>query len=228
LALARDASQDPGTLDRRSAGASGLFAGSAERPAQDREAAVTRSVFPRLLRALAEETRDLNPRLLLAGALVGLLPNLSFSRLRTAIYRHVGGIRIGPQSRILGRIEFTGTGPGMQDLVIGSNCIINAHLFVDLNAEIRIGDRVSIGHHVTLITADHEVGPACYRAGPVRPLPISIGDGSWIGAGTTMLPGVSFGRASVAAAGSLVSGRVPDNRMVGGVPARALKSLPLE
>ncbi len=43
-----------------------------------------------------------------------------------------------------------------------------------------------------------------------------------------MRPGVTIGRSSVVAAGSLVSGDVPENRMAGVVPARSLKSLPNE
>jgi acetyltransferase-like isoleucine patch superfamily enzyme len=85
---------------------------------------------------------------------------------------------------------------------------------------------VSSGHHVVLVTAEHEVGPAARRAGDKRPRPITIEDGCWIGARTTILPGVRIGASSVVAAGSLVAADVPPCKVVGGVPARVLKSLP--
>lgn len=181
----------------------------------------------RLVRALREEVLDLNLRLVLATLVVSLLPDGCFARLRTVVYR-LAGLQIGPRSLILGRIEFTGAGRLHENLRVGSHTIINAHFFADLNGPVTIGDWVAIGHHVTLITAEHELGPAYCRAGPTRPAPIQIGDGAWIGAGSTILPGTTLGKSIVVAAGSLVSGRVPDNKMVGGVPARPLKSLPPE
>jgi acetyltransferase-like isoleucine patch superfamily enzyme len=181
----------------------------------------------RLKRVTVEEVENLQFRLLLANLVVMCLPPVTFSRLRTAIYR-LAGLRIGPHSIILGRIKFTGLGPITRRLQIGSNTIINVDFFADLNADIRIGNWVSIGHDVTFITAEHLVGPASCRAGKMRPTPISVEDGCWIGARSTILPGVTIGKSSIVAAGSVVSGSVPPNRMVGGNPARPLKSLPTE
>jgi maltose O-acetyltransferase len=185
------------------------------------------SLASRVLPALGTETEGLHFRLLLANLILRLLPSSSFARLRTAIYR-LAGLQIGAHSLIFGRIEFTGLGSITKRLRIGSNAIINSHCFFDLNADIDIGDWVSIGHHVTFITAGHDLGPAQCRAGRINSQPISVGSGSWIGARTALLPGVSIGNASVIAAGSVVSGAVPANRMVGGAPARPLKSLPAE
>lgn len=181
----------------------------------------------RARRALKSEVENLNLRLIAANFAVSVLPSLGFSRVRTFIYR-LAGIRIGAHSLIFGRMEFTGAPPTPGRLHIGSDTMINDHCFADLNAEIHIGNRVSIGHHVTFVTAEHEVGPASCRAGARRARPIVIDDGCWIGAHSTVLPGVHIGRSSVVAAGSLVSGNVPPNRLVGGVPARALRSLPSE
>jgi acetyltransferase-like isoleucine patch superfamily enzyme len=186
-----------------------------------------RSWLGRAKRVALEEVENLHFRLLLANLIVGLLPNVTFSRLRTAIYR-LAGVQIGPHSLILGRIGFTGFGPIGRRLSIGSNTIINGDCFADLNAEVHIGNWVSIGHHVTFITAAHDLGPAACRAGRLRPDAIVVGDGSWIGARSTILPGVTIGASSVVAAGSVVSGSVPPNRVVGGNPARPLKSLPPE
>jgi maltose O-acetyltransferase len=201
--------------------------GMAESPLPATAPKLKRSFSERVRRALLEEVQQLNLRLLIANLLVRLLPSSTFPRLRTAIYR-LGGLRIGAHSLILGRLELAGSGTLKKRLRIGSNTIVNAHCFLDLNSEVHLGDWVSIGHHVTFITADHEVGPAKCRAGAMKPTPIVIGNGSWIGACSTILPGVSIGESSIVAAGSVVSGNVPPHKVVGGSPARALKALPSE
>jgi len=198
---------------------------SGDRATEQDNAQPARPWLARLCRAIAKDVENLNLRLFLANLLVALLPDGSFSRLRTAIYR-LGGLRIGPYSRIDGRIQFTGNGDPQQRLRIGASTFINSNLFVDLNADVHIGDKVGIGHHVTLITADHKIGPSACRVGDLRPEPINIQDGCWIGACSTILPGVTIGKSSIVAAGSVVSGKVPANKMVGGAPARPLKSLP--
>jgi len=99
---------------------------------------------------------------------------------------------------------------------------------LDLSAEIRIGDRVSIGHHCVLITAQHEVGAPNFRAGANTGQPIHIGDGSWIAARSTILPGVTIAASSIVASGAVVTRDVPSNVLVGGVPARLIRKLTSE
>lgn len=107
---------------------------------------------------------------------------------------------------------------------------IGDRVFINRDAYIRpgttIGDEVRLGPFVRLITDTHEIGPSTRRAGKNRFDPISIGAGSWIGASVTVLGGVSIGRGCVVAAGAVVTNDVPDNTMVGGVPARHLRDLP--
>ena len=57
------------------------------------------------------------------------------------------------------------------------------------------------------------------------PEPIHIGKNVWIGANATILPGVSIGDGAIIAAGAVVSKDVPENSVVGGVPARKIKSI---
>ncbi len=177
-----------------------------------------------LTRAIVEEIENLNPRLILADLLVIALPRLCFSRLRTAIYR-LGGVEIGARTSVLGRLTLTGPGLIHRRLRIGADCIINAPLFLDLSGEIRIGDRVSVGHHSVFITAHHEIGPPDFRAGTNIGRPILIEDGSWIAAGTTILPGITVGHSSIVASGAVVNRNVPSNVLVGGVPARVIRNL---
>jgi len=185
-----------------------------------------RSLFTRITRAIDEEFKNLKPRLILADLLVAVLPRLCFCRLRTAIYR-LAGVEIGPGTSVLGRLTLTGTGPLHRRLRIGSQCIINAPLFLDLSAEIRIGNCVSIGHHTVFITTHHEIGAPDYRSGTTIRRPIVVENGCWIAARATILPGVTIGQSTVVASGSVVARDVPGNVIVGGVPARLIRNLSL-
>ena len=84
---------------------------------------------------------------------------------------------------------------------------------------------VFLGPFVRLITNEHEMGGPQQRAANNAAPPITIGDGTWIGAGATVLGGVTIGRGCMVAAGAVVTPDVPDNTVVGGVPARAIKTL---
>jgi maltose O-acetyltransferase len=179
------------------------------------------------MRAIVEEFVNLNPRLILANLLVMALPRLCFNRLRTAIYR-LAGLKIGPRTLVFGRLTITGPGSIHRRLRIGCDCIINAPLFFDLTAEIRIGDRVSIGHHCVFVTAHHEVGAPNFRAGANVGRPILVEDGSWIAARSTILPGVSIGQSCIVASGAVVAKNVASNSLVGGVPARVIRQLTAE
>ena len=96
---------------------------------------------------------------------------------------------------------------------------------------IEIGRRVSIAPGVILVSesapnnspllSDHpEV-----RGRLVREQPVTIGDDVWLGAGAVVLPGVTVGRGAVVGAGAVVTRDVPPFTIVGGVPARVLRSL---
>jgi acetyltransferase-like isoleucine patch superfamily enzyme len=54
---------------------------------------------------------------------------------------------------------------------------------------------------------------------------IHIKKNVWIGAGATILPGVTVGENAVVAAGAVVSKDVPDNAIVGGIPAKTVRMI---
>jgi maltose O-acetyltransferase len=173
---------------------------------------------------LHEEFSAVHPRYLVVQFFVSLLPHNSLNRLRTFLYR-LCGLSIGKGTVILGKMTLTAQGPMTSRLTIGGNCRINTPLYLELNAPITIGQYVAIGHHVVFITTDHDISCSDNRSGAVTCQPITIEDGAWIGAGVKILPGVTIGKGSVVAAGSLVTQSVPANRLVGGVPARPVKTL---
>ena len=85
-------------------------------------------------------------------------------------------------------------------------------------AGIRIAERVMIGPQVTFITSGHPVDPAERRL-YLTGAPIDVGENVWIGAGATILPGVSIGRDAVIAAGAIVADDVPAASLVTGAKA---------
>ncbi len=106
---------------------------------------------------------------------------------------------------------------------IGKDVFINHGCsFLDLGG-ITIEDNVLIGPQVKLVTENHPLDPA-QRQGLIGK-PILIKKNAWIGAGATILPGVTLGENSVVAAGAVVSKDVPANTVVGGIPAKILKTI---
>ena len=106
---------------------------------------------------------------------------------------------------------------------LGKNVFINhACSFVDMGG-ITIEDEVLIGPKANLITENHPLDPTDRRALICKP--IVIKRKAWIGAAATILPGVTVGENAVVAAGAVVSKDVPANTIVGGVPAKMIKSI---
>lgn len=109
----------------------------------------------------------------------------------------------------------------------GERCFINRNCYLDLHAQITLGDEVVVGHGTSIVTSRHEMGPSVRRAGVVVGVPVVIGSGAWIGANVTILPGVTVGHGAVVAAGAVVTADVPANMLVAGVPARPVRHLDL-
>lgn len=159
------------------------------------------------------------------AALANRIPAHNGVRMRTRLLRR-SGMTIGGGTAFGGRFRVVGVGAGVRSRVtLGMNCWINDGCTFDASADITLGNGVAVGHEVLLITSTHEIGPHFYRAGRSTNLPIEIGDGAWIGARSTVLPGVTIGRGAVVAAGSVVNRSVADNVLVAGVPARVVRSL---
>jgi acetyltransferase-like isoleucine patch superfamily enzyme len=106
---------------------------------------------------------------------------------------------------------------------IGRNVFINFDcVFLDLGG-ITIEDNVLIAPKVSLLSEGHPV--SANNRESLVPGRIHIRRNAWIGAGATILPGVTVGESAVVAAGAVVSRDVPANTIVGGVPAKIIKSI---
>jgi len=108
-------------------------------------------------------------------------------------------------------------------ITIGKNVFINFDCTFLALGGITIEDNVLIGPKVSLITENHPLNPE-ERKG-LTGKPILIKKNAWIGANATILPGVTIGENAVVAAGAVVSKDVPDNTIVGGIPAKFIKSV---
>jgi acetyltransferase-like isoleucine patch superfamily enzyme len=113
---------------------------------------------------------------------------------------------------------------GGSDISVGRNVFVNQNCtFYDLGG-LDIGDDVMIGPNVSLITSGHPIEPAQRRACVIAK-PIVIERNVWIAAGATIIGGVTVGENSVVAAGAVVTRDVPPNSLVGGNPARVIRSV---
>lgn len=108
-------------------------------------------------------------------------------------------------------------------LNIGKNVFINFDCTFLALGGITIEDEVLIGPKVSLITENHPLEPQ-HRKGLIGKS-IHIKKNAWIGANATILPGVTIGENAVVAAGAVVSKDVPNNVVVGGIPAKIVKTI---
>lgn len=109
-------------------------------------------------------------------------------------------------------------------LRIGRNVFVNQGCWLDDIGGIELGDDVMLGPGVRLVSSGHPLDPARRRR-QVTVAPIVVGRNVWIGAGATVLPGVTIGDDAVVAAGAVVTADVPPAVLVAGVPARIVKSV---
>jgi acetyltransferase-like isoleucine patch superfamily enzyme len=133
-----------------------------------------------------------------------------------------GALHLGDNAELefLARIEAKGGKVDIgRDSFIGRGTIIVGH------DRISIGANALIAEYVTIRDHDHEfetTGPTA--ASGMRKAPILIGTNVWIGAKATITRGVSIGNNSVIGANAVVTRDVPANSVVGGAPARLIRT----
>ena len=111
-----------------------------------------------------------------------------------------------------------------KNLKLGKNIFINQNCqILDLGGVTIDDDDVMVGPRVNILSETHPIEPESRKA--LTGKPIHIKTGAWIGAGSTILPGVTVGEHAIVAAGAVVSKDVPDRTVVAGVPAKIIKSI---
>lgn len=133
------------------------------------------------------------------------------------ISRDDRAVTIGDNTRIYRGAEIQGP------VRIGQDCFINRDAYIRPETTLEAG--VFLGPFVRIITDGHHIGEETRRAGVNRLQPVRIGAGTWVGASTTILGGVTIGQGCIIAAGALVNKDIPPNTLAGGVPARVIRHL---
>ncbi len=110
-------------------------------------------------------------------------------------------------------------------LRIGDHCVIGRGSHIVAHNSIVIGDDVFTGPYVYVTDQNHGYTDPDVPIGRQWPsnTAVSIGAGSWLGAGVIVLPGACIGQNVAVAAGSVVRGRIPDRCVIAGVPARVVR-----
>ncbi len=160
-------------------------------------------------------------KLFLLTKLFQFFPETRLFSLKAAMLRWAGA-DVGENVRICSSVRILGKGP----LVLGNDVWIGPETLIVASASIRIGNFVDIAPRVFIGTGTHEVDTLGeHSAGKGISKDIVIEDGVWIGVSSVILAGVVIGRKSVIAAGAVVVGSIKEKLLVGGVPAKIIRSI---
>jgi acetyltransferase-like isoleucine patch superfamily enzyme len=104
---------------------------------------------------------------------------------------------------------------------IGKRVYLNSNLLAMARGGITIEDDVQMAANVQILTNNHDP----YERQLLTVKPVLIQKGAWIGAGVTILPGISIGKHAIVGAAAVVTKDVPDYAIVVGNPAKVVKTL---
>lgn len=178
-----------------------------------------------------------NPRMALLGKGVSFFnsPKISFGRfLKLGNNVHIGAlgrigvimgnnVSIGAFSRVVVSTSFNHLG---EYIKIGNNVGMGEYAYLGGAGGLEIGDECIIGQYFSCHPENHvatNLDLAIRHQGVTRK-GIKIGKNCWIGSKVTILDGVEIGNGCIIAAGAVVNQSFPANSIIGGVPAKILKT----
>ena len=111
------------------------------------------------------------------------------------------------------------------NISLGEDCFINFNCTILDEAKVTIGNNAFLGPNVSIFTACHPLQAEKRNRFIEWAEPVVIGHNVWIGGDVTILPGVTLGDNVVVGAGSVVTKSFPSNVVIGGNPAKIIKTI---
>jgi maltose O-acetyltransferase len=132
------------------------------------------------------------------------------------------GVQIGSATVFWGMPRLVGPGDVASRLRVGTFGGFNARCFFELAAQVTIGDHVAVGQDVMFLTRTRDTTNPDQRGRCSGSAPIEVGNGAWLGARCTIMPGVKIGAGSVIGASVVVNKDVPANMLLMGTRSISL------
>ncbi|MCZ8330810.1 MAG: DapH/DapD/GlmU-related protein [Flavobacterium sp.] len=140
----------------------------------------------------------------------------------------VNNVTIGDNTKIAANVKVFGS-PSFP-LQVGNNCYFGPNTLVEgYNAQVIIGNYVSFAQNINIMSGSGpNASEVMQRIFPILKGEVSLGDHTWIGASVVIMPNVSLGKYCVVAANSFVNKSFPDYSIIGGSPAKLIRTLTQE
>ena len=153
---------------------------------------------------------------------IPLLPETGFFAVKRFLWK-MAGVEVGEKVRICSSVTIIGNG----ELIIGAQTWIGPKAFISSSEKVEIGECCDIAPRVYIGDGTHSIELDSERiAGKGKTHPIKIGNGCWLAANCTILPGVNIADKCIVAAGAVVTKSFPDREsLIAGIPAGIKKNI---
>lgn len=137
----------------------------------------------------------------------------------------INNVTIGDNTKIASGVRIFGS--PQQPLEIGKNCYFGLNTVVEgFNAKVFIGNYVSFAQNVNLMSGSGpNASELMQRIFPIFKGEVHIDNHTWIGASAVIMPNVTIGKFCIIAANSFVNNSFPDFSIIGGSPAKLIRTL---
>ncbi len=137
----------------------------------------------------------------------------------------INNVRIGDNTKIASGVRVFGAPDRI--LEVGIGCYFGLNSIIEgFNAQVTIGNYVSFAQNVNLMSGSGpNASEVLQRIFPILKGAVTIGDHSWIGASVIIMPNVTLGKYCIVAANSFVNSSFPDYAVIGGTPAKLIRTL---